>query len=441
MDTALNESTPQVSELALDILNLERNSLIVNFRFLDRAISALPFVEDDNFSLASDGEAIYFSPWYVLKRYKSERNILVRDLLHTVMHCVMRHGFIGKDIDRARWDLACDISVENSITEFSSPVLRARREESQKAGIALIKDEINLLSAEKIYKWLGDKGFSEEELKAEREKYLADGHGLWYGLADPDAKTDEKIKIKKLWQEISKRMQTELETMRNDKNSAFVQNLRSLNRAKYSYTEFLRHFLVQGEVMHLSDEEFDNNYYTYGLELFGNIPLVEPLEYCEQGRIREFVIAIDTSGSVKGEIVQSFIQHTHDILSRQENFFKEFKLHIIQCDDRIRDDALITCKEEFDEYIKNIQIIGLGRTDFRPVFRHVDELVAKQEFINLQGVLYFTDGDGIFPDYTPLYPVAFVLNDCRLSDDELPAWAMHIELSEEEILDRRLSDY
>lgn len=441
MNTDSNESTPQVSELALDILNLERNSLIVNFRFLDRAISSLPFVEDENFSLASDGEAIYFSPWYILRRYKSERNVLVRDLFHIIMHNIMRHSFIGKDIEKARWDLACDIAVENALTEFSSAVLKARREDEQRATVALVKDEINLLTAEKIYKWLGDKAFSEEELKREREKFMADGHGLWYGSSDPEAKQDDKIKLKKLWEEISKRMQTELETMRNDKDSSLVQNLRSLNRTKYSYTEFLQRFLVQGEVMRLSDDEFDNNYYTYGLELFGNIPLVEPLEYCEQARIREFVIAIDTSGSVKGEVVQSFIQHTHDILSRKENFFKEFKLHIIQCDDRIRDDVLVTCKEEFDDYIKTMQINGLGRTDFRPVFRYTDELVARQEFLNLQGVLYFTDGDGVFPEWKPAYPVAFVLNDCPLSEDELPNWAMHINLSEEEILDRRLSDY
>ena len=39
---------------------------------------------------------------------------------------------------------------------------------------------------------------------------------------------------------------------------------------------------------------------------YGNVPLVEPLEYRDDKRIREFVIAIDTSGSVQGDIVQSF---------------------------------------------------------------------------------------------------------------------------------------
>ena len=41
----------------------------------------------------------------------------------------------------------------------------------------------------------------------------------------------------------------------------------------------------------------------YGMELYGNMPLVEPLEYKETDRVREFVIAIDTSGC---DSLQSF---------------------------------------------------------------------------------------------------------------------------------------
>ena len=41
------------------------------------------------------------------------------------------------------------------------------------------------------------------------------------------------------------------------------------------------------------------------------MPLIEPLEYKEVKRIKEFVIAIDTSGSVSGELVQKFIQTAH----------------------------------------------------------------------------------------------------------------------------------
>ena len=438
MNQSINESSPEVRELAKDILLLARNSLVVNFRFLDRAISRLPLIPDDNVSLTTDGESIYYGPWFVLRRYKAGQSVPTRDLFHSIMHCVFRHNFIGSEIDRRRWDLACDIAVENALSEFDSSALHALREAQQGGTIALIRGEAEAMTAECIYKWLGDKNFSEEELMLEREKFMADGHGLWYGADDPDAAIDKNINLKKVWEDISRRMQTELETIKRDESSALVQNLRSLNRARYSYTEFLRRFGVHGEVMQLSSEEFDNNYYTYGLELYGNVPLVEPLEYSEQKRIREFVIAIDTSGSVRGEVVQAFIQHTHDILSMQESFFTKVNMHILQCDDEIREDAHITCKEDFDEYIRTLKILGLGKTDFRPVFRYVDELIRKRELTNLQGLLYFTDGEGVFPEEKPDYDTAFVLKSSGYREPELPSWAMHITLSEDEILDKRL---
>jgi len=398
----------------------------------------LTLVPDDNVSLATDGVNIYYGPKYVLRRYKKEQSVLCRDLFHSIMHCVFRHNFIGQGIDRARWDLACDIAVENALSELDSSALHAVREAEQKGTVELLKANVEAMTAECIYKWLGDKDFSEDELIAEREKFMADGHGVWYGEFDPDAQPDENIDLKKIWEDVSKRMQTELETLSRDRDSALVQNLRSLNRARYSYTEFLRRFGVHGEVMQLSDEEFDNNYYTYGLEILGNIPLVEPLEYSEQKRIRDFVIAIDTSGSVRGEVVQAFIQHTHDILSERESFFSKVNMHIIQCDDEIREDAHITCKEDFDNYIRTLKILGLGKTDFRPVFRYVDELIARRELKNLQGLIYFTDGEGIFPEEKPAYDTAFVLKTSGYSEPDLPVWAMHISLSEDDILDKRL---
>ena len=424
--------------LARDILALSRNSLMVNFRFLDRSISRLEFAEDKNISLATDGEKLYYGPKYVLTRYREEQSVMTRDIFHSILHCVFRHNFIGREIDRVRWDLACDIAVENALSELESPVLRARREEQQGATIALLKDELDGLTAERIYKWLGDKQIPEEELIEERERFIADGHGIWYGAFDPNAKADENIDLRKIWEDISKRMQTELETMRNE-SGALVQNLRALNRARYNYTDFLRRFGTQGEVMRLSDEEFDNNYYTYGLELYGNIPLIEPLEYTDQRRIRDFVIAIDTSGSVKGEVVQSFIQHTHDILAGQDSFFDRMNLHIIQCDDEVREDVRLTCKEDFDRYLRTMEIKGLGRTDFRPLFNYVDGLIDKKELTNMQGLLYFTDGEGTFPAMKPDYPTAFILNCGDNPEPEVPVWAMHIALREEDILDGRFS--
>lgn len=428
-------------ELAENIMTLARNTLMVHLRFMDRAISHLTLTCDGEIPFATDGRALYYEPWTVLQRYQAEPNAVNRDMMHALLHCVFRHWFVGQDIDRARWDAACDAAVECAISDLHSPVLQSQREVNQLMTLEMLRREVGTMTAERIYRWLGEQDYDEDDLYRLRRELKADEHGLWYGGPEPEAERQQDVDdLEQMWQDVSRRMQTELETMRQEAAGVLVQNLRSLNRAKHDYTAFLRRFGVRGEVVRLSDEEFDNNYYTYGLSLYGNVPLIEPLEYREQKRIRDFVIAIDTSGSVKGDVVQSFIQHTHDILSKQENFFTKVNMHIIQCDDQIREDVHITGREEFQAYIKTMQIKGLGQTDFRPVFARVEELIRRRELTDLRGLLYFTDGLGTFPEKKPPYDTAFIIHTDDYHEVQVPPWAMHMVLTEDEILDSRFSN-
>ncbi len=238
------------------------------------------------------------------------------------------------------------------------------------------------------------------------------------------------------WQGVSQRMQMDMETFSRGQGvdpGAMLQNLREVNREKYDYAAFLRRFAVMGEVMKVNDDEFDYIFYTYGLQLYENMPLIEPLEYKEVKRVREFVVAIDTSGSVAGETVQKFVQKTWNILKSTESFFTKINLHIIQCDATIQEDAKITTQEEFDEYIRTMQIRGLGGTDFRPVFGYVDYLREQQEFTNLKGLIYFTDGFGTFPEKMPEYETAFVFLDEEYNNYNVPPWAIKLVLRKEEI--------
>ncbi|MBQ0146647.1 MAG: metallopeptidase [Lachnospiraceae bacterium] len=426
----------QAQEIATDILVLSRNQLLVNLRFLDRAIAGIRFVSDLEVTFAADGRNIYYSPWFVLNLYQTEQTVVCRNMLHSILHCVFRHPFVGKEIEKNAWNLACDIAVEAVINELNLPVLSCRRAGAQKALTEVIKEDIPVMTAERIYHWLLEKKPEDREMIESRVPFTGDDHSAWYGSGASGRAVDMDVDLEKLWEDISRRMETELEVVLGEEN-ALTQSLRDINRTRHDYTEFLKHFGVHGEIMKLSDEEFDNNYYTYGLELYGNIPLIEPLEYRDQNKIRDFVIAIDTSGSVEGEVVQKFVQHTHDILAKQENFYTKVNMYIIQCDDRIRDAVCITDKDDFDNYIRDMEIKGLGETDFRPVFEYVDELIAERKLTDLRGLLYFTDGKGIFPGEKPDYDVAFIIHDDGLSDVWTPDWAMKLYLAEDDILDDR----
>lgn len=78
----------QLNRLAKDVLKLDRNTLLVNLRFMDRALSQLTLVNHKDLSLATDGRYLVYDPTHVLKVFKNEKNASVRDYLHIIMHCI-----------------------------------------------------------------------------------------------------------------------------------------------------------------------------------------------------------------------------------------------------------------------------------------------------------------------------------------------------------------
>ena len=472
MDDREREKTEKLSRLAREVLQLARGQLLMNLRYLDAALSRLVPLESKELSFATDGRYLAYDPVQLLRRYRSDKAIPVRDYLHALLHCVYRHMFVHSLVDHPAWDLACDVAVENTISRLGLEAAAAGREARQRETLRELEKAVDKLTAEKLYRYFLDKQLPPAELADMRALFYADEHRLWYmtgaekaallgpgsGGDDGDggdggsggggsggddreeeiaqAETAPGLCSEEDWQDVSERMQVDLETFSKNHGrdpGALLQNLKELNREKYDYAAFLRRFAVIGEVMKQDPADFDTVFYTYGLQLYGNLPLIEPLEYREVKRIREFVIAIDTSGSVAGSTVQRFVQKTWNILKSGESFFTKVNVHIIQCDAKIQEDARITSQEDFDKYIKNMKIRGLGGTDFRPVFGYVDWLLEKKEFTNLKGLIYFTDGYGTFPQRMPAYQAAFVFLDNEDNNTDVPPWAIKLVLRDEDI--------
>ena len=469
----------KISKAARDVLRLSRNSLIVNLRFLDTAISRLKPVPVDRLTYATDGMHLGYGPKHILLRFKGEAEQPARDYLHVVLHCVFSHMFVSTLIDQELWNLACDIAVENTITDLGLRVVETAMQAKQTTEISKLKSNVNMLTAEKVYAYFRDQNISIDEITRLKKLFEVDDHSVWYEESQPfegsgegddsDQSSDNssgqsqsnepnedngddntgnndtsqnasevmsRSELMEDWKSISERIQQDLETFSKEQGYAaggMMQNLNAVNREKYDYTSFLKKFAVLGEAMVINDEEFDYIFYTYGLKLYKNVPLIEPLEYKEVKRIKEFVIAIDTSGSTSGELVQKFVQKTYNVLKSTESFFSKINVHIIQCDAAIQEHVKITSEEEFDEYLKTMKIHGLGGTDFRPVFSFVDDLVAAKEFNNLKGLIYFTDGWGTFPPGKPDYETAFVFLDNDYHNPEVPPWAIKLVLQDDEI--------
>ena len=429
----LTERDKQVDELAKEIVQLARNIILMNMRYMARAIGNIKMVSDMSYGFASNASYIVYSPYSILIAYREDENLITRNLMHAYLHELFRHSFVSDNIHQALWNLASDIAVENVINSLNKDVLHAERERKQKDILERLSSVLPSLSAERIYSYLVEGNIPAYEYDAWHEVFKGDDHELWYDTKNADYRVSTDIDLERLWQDISKKMLNELETV-GGKKTALVQSMREINRTRYNYTEFLKRFGVHNETMRISEEEFDTSYYTYGLELLGNIPLIEPLEYSDYQKIRDFVIAIDTSGSVQGEIVQKFIQHTHDVLASQNRFDQDMNLYILQCDDEIRDIAVINTKEEFEHYFKEREIKGLGRTDFRPVFTYINQLMKERRIRDMRGLLYFTDGKGKFPEQAPSYDTAFIIHNDSMSEIYVPEWEMKIELMGEEIM-------
>lgn len=415
--------------LAAKVMSYSKDTILVNMRFLDVVLSALtPEPREGLGGFASDGVKIYYDPVFLLKRYKEEPAFAIRMYLHILFHLIFNHSFRFDRVDREAWSLAADIAVEAAILELEIPGITLPGDEKVLGKLRVMREEISALTAEKIYRYLKNYQIGERERDELSRLFFMDMHRYW----EP---TEELTITTEQWKKLSERVKADLKSFSTGKtrSESMEKSLLEAVKDRYNYSELLRKFTVMNEDMQINDDEFDYIYYTYGLSKYGNMPLVEPLEYKDSKKVKEFVIAIDTSASCRGPLVKAFLQKTYALLCGEENFFRKMNVHIIQCDHEVQKDTKITCKDDLDYFLSHEKLTGFGSTDFRPVFAHVDDLMKKGEFENLKGLLYFTDGYGVYPEKMPPYDVMFVFLDNGDEGPQVPPWAIKVLLDYEEI--------
>lgn len=430
--TDIEQKENEAKRIGYKILALAKDSVLHELPLFERAAARLVCAANDTLGLASDGGLLLFEPWYLFSLFRQGQSLVNRAWLHTLLHALLCHSLVGGKIKRPLWDLACDVAVENIIREFDSPQLISPNEEAQALFTEGLRGQGIRLTAEQLYKAFCDSLLSEEQAQEIRERFFVDQHILWY---ENDRKPGETVKVDlgEEWKQLAQKLEAQLSS--GNTGSALAQNLHELCRSGKSYTRFLRRFGRTREIMRLSQDEYDRNYYAFGMDHYGNIPLIEPLEYSDRKRLRDLVIAIDTSGSVKGELVERFIQHSYDILMSSEQFEQRFHVMLVQCDEQIHEKVSVHTREEFARYAGSLTVKGLGGTDFRPVFQMMEEEIKSGRLAPDSALLYFTDGDGEYPEEKPAWETAFVLFGEAWKKREIPDWAESLILREEDILD------
>ncbi len=418
------QEADKISSLAAWVMSLAHDDILMHLRFFDLALAKLKTKERKGIGcFALDGDTIEYDPVYVLKSYRDCPKAVTRAYLHMLLHCIFAHSYRYEKLDGENWDLAADIAVEKVILDMDLAGTSLETDPEARRKLQILQEDAGMLTAERIYRYFRLNPISTRERKEFIALFRRDDHALW--------KPAEQLEMTmEQWKKISERVRADLKSFSKNKTGAeaLEKNLTEATRERYDYSEILRRFTTIGEDIRVNEDEFDYVYYTYGLRTYGNLPLIEPLEYKEVNKVKEFVIAIDTSASCRGSVVRAFLQKTYDLLKGSENFFTKINVHIIQCDSEVQSDTKITNDDEFDTFMKYGKLQGFGSTDFRPVFDYVYELKARGEFEDLKGLIYFTDGYGIYPERMPDFDVIFAFLDEDENRAPVPPWSMKVIL-------------
>ncbi len=440
--------------LALRSVELAKALVLADNHFLSAAVGRLkPIPMQLKAPFATDGGVLAFDSEKVLEGYKETKTAPKHDVLHSVLHCVFLHPYAAQDMDQRLWDLACDIAVERLVVEVCGPRDGLRGQQIAEELDSIQEDCGGRPSSRKLYKRLLQ-GDWDGKLSYWERLFVSDDHTLWRSLpeeisvmvtpaeqsgpacSNQTAGQTDRAANMEAWRKIAKSLTTNLQTMSKKRGSelgGLMRDLDESNHERVDYRNFLRQFAIPVEVMRASDAEFDYIYYTYGMSLYSNLPLIEPLEYRDDKRIREFVIVIDMSGSVWQADVLRFIDMTFDVLKSTETFDEKVHVRILQCDAQVRSDSVITNMDDLREWGNTMRAYGGGGTDFRPAFEYVDSLVENGVFENLGGLVYFTDGWGTYPEWMPSYKTAFVFYDENYRPENVPPWALQMVLDSDDL--------
>ena len=427
----------------------------------DGVIEAVP-------AAGTDGTRIYYTRGFMEafagKADADEREVrLARLYTHMLFHCLYLHPFSRKRKGRFT-DIACDIAVEYAVDQTFGPAKRYAWE--RQWVYDMLRRSEKVLTAEKVEEQLFQWEKEDMEENAGRPGgffsglwpdeifsgawpddlarwFSCDEHGFWEtGRMEKAGKAlgafqwerDSKMqREQKLWQEEAKRWISAgkglLQAGQKKAGKRFSlagheQEEAALKKRKgHDYHDFLKQFMVLKEDRILDLDSYDPIYYTYGLNAYGNIPLVEPLETKEVLRLEELVIVIDTSGSCSGKLVRFFLEETWSVFGQAENFFDQFHVRLLQCDATVQEDVKLTSLQEAEQYMKRLTIKGGGETDFREAFSYIRKLQKQGELMHLKGILYFTDGFGTYPVRPPGCRTAFIFLKARFGQVEVPYWA------------------
>ena len=395
---------------AREILDASSRRLSLSLRYLFLALNRLKKNPDPRFIYtATDGEHIYYNPMKLVTRAATEPVSVNRAQMHMLMHCIfpaIRKAADYSGEERRLWDIASDIHAEYIIDGMQTPALLLPESDTKTHAYKHLTDKCGILSVENIFHQLHSE--SPETLALWEDVFYTDDHSPW-----PQMNKESRDN----WDKQRAALTSTLPAYGTGKGEErLLKALKLAERKQISYKEFLKKFMRLREDPKLDPDSFDYGYYNYGLSLYGDMPLIEELETREAPSLEELIIVLDTSGSCAGDIIERFLTETLSLINDLHAISEKTRVRLLQCDKDIQSDTLISPSANVTELLSNMELKGFGGTDLRPPFQYVRDLMSSGKQIS--GMIYFTDGYGLYPVSRPPWKTAFIFPREPDFDDE-----------------------
>lgn len=404
--------------------------------------------EDEHYIVATDGEHLFFNPGQIVSLYRSGScEMLEYRIVHILLHGILGHfsdcGYVRKKLAWGVMDLSiaqilqkiwpCGIAVPQNLYTIGMGLYHqaaknkdlAKRVLGARASLIVDPHEFWWDREDAVgcsfVKSSGKEGGKEhgKEDGKEGENVIADRweQAREYILGGEDSKLSAD--------EVAKRLSRKKSLGWGAESDSGCQRI-TTDSGECSFREAFKEFLVKKSVSKDQLDFYDPMLYQYGLDLYENVPLIEPADEIDEISLGNMVIAIDTSGSCE--------EYAAEFLSQIIGIFREIgrglhfdRIYLMQCDCSIKNVCEFEDVEELNEVKDSMKMYGWGGTSFIPVFNWVDRNLVKVGK-NVDCLLYFSDAEGNFPSKAPEYPTFFITPE-EAEYPWMPKWVRNVSLN------------
>ena len=354
-----------------DKISKAKAKLLVDYPYFGTLASKLELViNDDIESFKSNGVKLEYREEYLRELELSEIEFI---LANGAMHSVLAHDMRKNDRSGWLWQMATDIAINDMLLQNGMDMPYG----------AQYRDRFSGMYAEEIYAELKDDILREDE-------------DLEY---EADAAEDIENKEQQNKEQSQEQLQEEIltEQLLAEEAISLLESKVQIGEAPESIERFFdiaafTHVDWREELREAIDRYFKDDY----MMMPPSKKLLYEGIYLPSNSSTTFrlVIAVDSSGSVDEEMLNTFLSEVNFIMEHTQNYV----IDLLVCDDAIHSHTTFYSGEALAVDLK-----GGGGTDFRPIFTFVEE-----NFDDVKLLLYFTDLEGFFPKESPFYTVKWV---------------------------------